>query len=291
MTKPEPQPPPSESAQQLILNLVLRVGLFALIVILAAQLLPLVIFPIVDYFAGAALTVFGAGAIANALAYRVWERANLADAGLDWSPAARSNLLYGLAIGLGSGVLITVLLLITGGARLTHPGPVSWSSLIFVTIVLMFGAVGEELMFRGYGFQTLSVKIGQYATLLPMAVIFGLAHAGNVAATPLSVINTTGWGLLLGYATLRSRGLWLPVGIHYGWNWILPALGAELSGFKMGVTGLALETAPNFWGGGAYGPEASLSVTLLLPGLFYLIRRLPIERQQTLLLRGLEDED
>jgi membrane protease YdiL (CAAX protease family) len=176
--------------------------------------------------------------------------------------------------------------------RLAHfeaIGPVSWSSLTFVTILLLFGAVGEELMFRGYGFQLLATKIGKFATLLPTAVLFGIVHMSNVGATPLAVVNTIGWGLLLGYAALKSRGLWLPIGIHYGWNWILPLLGANLSGFKMGVTGLRLDAAANNWAGGAYGPEASLVLTLLLPGLFYLIHRLPVPRQHALLMRGLED--
>ena len=185
--------------------------------------------------------------------------------------------------------MIVIVLLISGLAKLTSTGPISWSSLTFVTILLLFGAVGEELMFRGYGFQMLASKIGKFATLLPVAALFGIVHMSNVGATPLAVVNTFGWGLLLGYAALKSRGLWLSIGIHYGWNWILPVLGANLSGFKMGVTGLRLDAAENNWAGGAYGPEASLVLTLLLPGLFYLMYRLPIPHQQALLMRGLED--
>jgi len=150
--------------------------------------------------------------------------------------------------------------------------------------------LGEELMFRGYAFQLLAVKLGKLATMLPMAIIFGAAHIDNLSSTPLSVINTVAWGLLLGYATLKSRGLWLPIGLHYGWNWTLPMLGANLSGFKMGVTGLRLGAAENLVGGGAYGPEASLVLTLLLPGLFYLVHSITVAPQQALLLRGLDDD-
>ena len=267
----------------------LRVGLFALMVIMAAVLLPLILIPIVEKFAGATLTVFGAGAIANAISYRIYERSSLIDAGLEQGVAARRNLLLGVAMGVASGFVTVLILVLIGQARLQNNGPLSWSSFIFVSVVLMFGAVGEELMFRGYAFQLLSVMIGKFATLLPMAIIFGLAHMDNIGSTPLSVINTIGWGLLLGYATLKSRGLWLAIGLHYGWNWVLPMLGANLSGFKMGVTGLRLETAENSWSGGAYGPEASVVLTLLLPGLFYLLRRLKVTPQHALLLRELED--
>jgi len=283
-----PQPKPADWQQE-ILSLVLRVGMFVLLVIVSWMLLPLILYPIADYYAGAALTVFGAGAISNAIVYRIYERGSLMDAGLEWTNASRRNLMLGFGLGVGSGIVIVLSLVVTGLAHFDAPGPVSWPSLAFVTIVLLFGAVGEELMFRGYAFQLLTAKVGKYATLLPMAVVFGVVHAGNVGATQLSVVNTVIWGALLGYATLRSRGLWLPIGMHYGWNWILPLLGANLSGFKMGVTGLRLNASETSWAGGAYGPEASLVLTLLLPGLFYLVNKMTVPVQQALLLRGLED--
>ena len=284
-------PRPTEDLQTQILSLVLRIGLFALIVILAATLLPILLIPLMERFAGATLTVFGAGIIANSIAYRIYERATIIDAGLDWTLAARRNLLLGIGLGAGFGLIIVLVLVTLGQAHFQSTGSISWSSLVFVSVVLMFGAVGEELMFRGYAFQLLSVNMGKYATLLPMALIFGLAHIDNVGSTALSVLNTVLWGALLGYAALKSRGLWLPIGIHYGWNWILPMLGANLSGFKMGVTGLRLDLADNKVGGGAYGPEASVVLTLLLPGLFYLVYRTVVMPQQALLLRGLEDDD
>ena len=271
------------------MSLVLRVGLFVLIVTLTWMFLPLIIYPIAGYYAVAALSVFGAGTISNAIVYRIYERGSLMDAGLEWTAASRRNLMLGIGLGVGFGIVIVLALVVTGLARFEPPGPVSWPSLAFVTVVLLFGAVGEELMFRGYGFQTLTLKAGKFATLLPMAIIFGAVHMGNVGATPLSVINTVLWGGLLGYATLKSRGLWMPIGIHYGWNWILPMLGANLSGFNMGVTGLQLKAAETSLAGGAYGPEGSLVLTLLLPGLFYLISRMTIPPQQALLLRTLED--
>ena len=276
--------------QQQVLSLVLRIGLFALIVIMAATLLPILLIPLIERFAGATLTVFGAGTIANAIAYRTYERGSLMDSGLEWTTGARRNLLLGAGLGAGFGLIIVLVLVLTGQAHFESTGSISWPSLVFVSVVLMFGAVGEELMFRGYAFQLLSVKMGKYATLLPMALVFGLAHIDNVGSTPVSVLNTVGWGLLLGFAALKSHGLWLPIGIHYGWNWILPILGANLSGFKMGVTGLRLDAAENKLGGGAYGPEASLVLTLLLPGLFYLIHRITVARQEALLLRGLDDD-
>jgi hypothetical protein len=149
-----------------------------------------------------------------------------------------------------------------------HPG-----SLAMVTLALMFGAIGEEMLFRGYGFQVLVGAIGPFATVLPVSILFGFAHAGNPSAAPLALVNTIAWGIVLGAAFLRSGDLWLPIGLHYGWNWTLPLFGANLSGFKIDVTGYVLSwRAGPLWGGGDYGPEGGLiaSVALIPPGVFSL---------------------
>jgi uncharacterized protein len=281
---------PRPNRQEEILSLVLRVGLFILIVTMGMMFLPVLLIPLVELYAASVLSVFIAGGVANAVAYRIWEGGTLFDAGFDWTAGARRNLVWGIGFGIASALLTMTILALTGQAKIVHIGPISWSSLLFVSIALMFGAVGEELMFRGYGFQMLAGKIGKYATLLPMAVVFGILHLSNLSATLVSLINTIGWGLLLGYAVLRTRGLWLAIGIHYGWNWTLPVLGAPLSGFKMSVVGLRAEEAQTVWGGGSYGPEGSLLLTLLLPGLFYLVHKAPLAKQDAMLLRSLDDE-
>jgi uncharacterized protein len=162
-----------------------------------------------------------------------------------------------------------------------------------VTVLLAAGAAGEELMFHGFGFQYLAPRIGEWATVLPVGIIFGLAHAGNKNATFLSLLNTIAWGVLLGYAFLRSHDLWLPIGIHMGWNWVLPMLGANLSGFEMQVTGIELKpdvTAP--LSGGAYGPEGSILATLVVAGVAWVLYKGPVAvRECALLDRGFAEKD
>jgi membrane protease YdiL (CAAX protease family) len=144
----------------------------------------------------------------------------------------------------------------------------------------MFGAVGEELLFRGYGFQKLLAHLGPFATILPVGVLFGAAHSNNLNATALGLVNTVGWGVLLGYAFLRSGDLWLPIGLHYGWNFVLPMFGANLSGFTMGVTGYAMHwNAGDLWSGGAYGPEGSLLTLFVLVLLAVFLVNSPLRPQ------------
>jgi len=146
---------------------------------------------------------------------------------------------------------------------------------VFVLIVLAFGAAGEELLFRGYAFQLLVRTMGEFAAVLPVAVLFGIAHIGNQGVTPLAIVNTIAWGVLLGYAFLLTRSLWLPIGLHFGWNGAMPLLGVNLSGFTMGVPGYALHwSMGDAWSGGRYGFEGNPMTTAAVVILFFVLRRI-----------------
>lgn len=265
--------------------MLLRVGVFALIAAIGYEF----VFPIIIAFIGApvfvisTLGVFAAGAVANTLALRIYERGNLADIGLGWTAASRRNLSFGMLGGIGAAMVVVVLPLVVRVADL-EPVPnehMRWPSLLFVSILLLFGAVGEEMLFRGYGFQVLVKGIGPFATVLPVAVLFGLAHSQNLNFGPLALLNTILWGVVLGYAYLRSGDLWLPIGLHFGWNWTLPLLGVNLSGFTMDVTGYAMHwKVGGLLSGGAYGPEGGLLTTAVAIGLFFYLAKAPIQPQQ-----------
>ena len=156
--------------------------------------------------------------------------------------------------------------------------PANMSSFLFLTGLLIFGAFGEEMLFRGYGFQTLVKGSGPFAALLPTSVLFAFAHAGNQNASLLGLINTFGFGLVLGYAYLRTRELWLSIALHFGWNLALVVFGLNLSGFKMGVTGYVVRwQVSDLWSGGAYGPEASVLTCGVIVVLLWLLHRAPFQ--------------
>ena len=263
--------------------------MFALIAVLGY-----VIFPAVMAFLGtpilvtAALGTFAAAAVANAVVLRIYERAQLADIGLGWTAASRRNLSLGLLGGVGSALVVVLGPILVRSADLVSvPNEhIQWPSLLFVSIVLLFGAAGEEMLFRGYLFQVLVKAIGPFATMLPMAVLFGLAHSANLNFTFLALVNTVLWGIVLGYSFILSGDLWLPIGLHFGWNWTLPLLGVNLSGFTMGVTGYSIHwNIGGLWSGGDYGPEGGLLTSAILALLVVYLRKVPIQHQDAFLLR------
>ncbi len=275
-------------ARQRKLGLLVRLGVYVLLVLVGLPLFSAVAYTAGDMLVGAALGTFASAAVANALALRIWERGRLADIGMHWNAASCRNLLVGLAGGAGAALIALGAPILVGAAALKPDPdyPASWTSFLFVTVVLLFGAVGEELLFRGYGFQTLLVELGPFATILPVSLIFGLAHTANQFATPLALANTAAWGVILGVAFLRSGDLWLPIGLHFGWNWMLPLFGAELSGFTIRLGGYAMEwRAGSLWSGGAYGPEGGLVTSLVLCGLGLYLWKAPILGQTPYLAR------
>jgi membrane protease YdiL (CAAX protease family) len=268
-------------------GLILKVGLYVFLALIGIAVFPVLLHSLAGYWIAAAIGTFAAAAVANAVTVRVFERGRLADIGLGWRAGSGRNLALGLLGGIGAASIVLLVPLATGMADLqaAPEQPASLPSLLFVSVVLLFGAVGEEMLFRGYAFQLLMGTLGRFATILPFAILFGMAHSNNQNVSFLGVINTIGFGIVLGFAVARSHDLWLPIGIHFGWNWTLPLFGVNLSGFTMGVTGLTMHwKVGDIWSGGGYGPEASLLTCFVVVGLMIYLVKAPVVPQPSRLL-------
>lgn len=228
-----------------------------------------------------------AACLAGALAMAIFESRTLSDLGLHWRKGAGRNLLMGIVIGIGGAALLIAIPLLTG---LAHFEPVAGEGFasrtaLFTLALLFCGAAGEEIAFRGFPLQFLIRGYGAGISVAGIGIIFGLLHGFNPGATPLSMANTAGFGIVFGVALLRSHDLWLPIGLHFGWNATLPFLGVELSGFTIKLVGYQLVwKAGDLWSGGTYGPEASPFATGVLLVLFVVILKVPVRKGVAYLL-------
>jgi len=183
----------------------------------------------------------------------------------------------------GAALLVLAPPLAFGAARLSPIAAAeqpSFGAAVFLTTGLIIAATAEELMMRGYAFQVLLASCGTWATVIPVGVVFALLHSGNPGATWFSVANTTGFGVLFGYAFVRTRDLWLPIGLHFGWNFTLPLFGVNVSGLRMRMTGHEMVwSAGKLWSGGDYGPEASVLTSAVMILLAFFIWKAPVHRQ------------
>jgi len=278
---------PGDTMARLV-GLALRVGVYIFLTIVGLSLFGWALSPLGSLLVEAALGGFLAACVANALAMRFFERAHLTAIGLGWNKASIRNLLVGLAGGAGSACLVLAGPVVVGLARFQPvPGADPHArTFVFVIVILLFGAIGEEMLFRGYAFQSMIALLGPAATILPVGVLFGIMHAWNLGVTPIGIVNTSLWGVLLGYAFVRSGDLWLPIGLHLGWNWMLPVFGVNLSGFTMDLTGYALDWKIGpLWSGGAYGPEGGLLTSGVVVLLFVYLWKAPVRTQTPFLLR------
>lgn len=187
--------------------------------------------------------------------------------------AFRGRWLRELGVGLLMGsvmiLLVAVLEGILGVARFTLGAAPPARLLLWAGGLLLFGfiaATNEELIFRGYPFQRLVEAVGAVAAVGLCSALFGAVHLGNPHHTWISTLNTALVGIPLAVAYLRTRLLWLPIGIHFAWNFVqgfflgLPVSGVQIPYplFRAEVSGNALLT------GGNYGPEASLLATAVV---------------------------
>jgi len=150
-----------------------------------------------------------------------------------------------------------------------------------VLFFLIFVGVGwsEELLSRGYHLQTLASGLNLFWGVMISSAIFGLLHLANPNATWLSAVGIFLAGLLFAYGYLRTRQLWLPIGMHLGWHFFEGVVfGFPVSGLDIyPLTRIQVE-GPELLTGGAFGPEAGLIVIpALILGVvliyFYTLRR------------------
>lgn len=80
-------------------------------------------------------------------------------------------------------------------------------------------AVSEELLFRGVVHRILEQRTGSIVAIAVSSLIFGLTHAVNSNATrwgTMAIAVEGGARLAIAYTATRS--LWLPIGLHFAWN-------------------------------------------------------------------------
>jgi uncharacterized protein len=263
-------------------RLAIQVLMYAVIFWLARDILGLVLIWVGGYFAGGLTGNLAAALVTNLLVLRFFTELRLVDLGIWWNRSSMENMALGLVGGVGAASLVLAPAVLAGAAHIssTPKDQPSFAVMVFVMALLALGAMGEELMMRGYAFQILIANCGTWATIIPVGFIFAWLHTANPNATWLGLANTAGFGILFGYAFVRSRDLWLPVGLHFGWNVTLPLFGVNVSGLRMKMTGHEMIwSAGSVWSGGEYGPEASVLTSIIMVVLAVYLWRAPIRRQ------------
>ncbi|MEV4176043.1 type II CAAX endopeptidase family protein [Nonomuraea sp. NPDC049709] len=164
----------------------------------------------------------------------------------------------GMLIGVGMFAAVIVNIAFLGGYRIDGMGSVPGA--VALVGFMAAAAVTEELLFRGILFRIVEERTGTWMALVLTGVLFGLAHLFNAHASlwgSIAIAIEAGGMLAAAYAATRT--LWVPIGLHFGWNFAAAGIfGTEVSG-NGATQGLlnGVTSGPALLTGGDFGPEAS----------------------------------
>lgn len=173
-----------------------------------------------------------------------------------------SSAVVGLLLGFLLQSLVILVIYLAGGYAI-----VTWNPLVAVLpafVLALTAAVVEEIIIRGILFRILEEKLGSIMTLALTALLFGLLHLGNPGSSTGTAIGLAlQAGVLLGAAFLYRRNLWLPIFLHFAWNFTEAGIyGAIISGTTVSQHLLTSRfSGPRWLTGGGFGPEGSVQAT------------------------------
>jgi membrane protease YdiL (CAAX protease family) len=202
------------------------------------------------------------------------EGRKVADYGLPGSRAFRGQFWQGAVLGFVSVTVLLVALRIAGvfqfGGMGIHGIDIwKWGAVWGVA----FLAVGlkEEFMFRGYAQFTLSTGIGFWPAAVLWSTLFGFGHLGNAGENWAGALAGVAYGLVSCLLLQRTGNLWMPIGLHAGWDW------AETYFYGVADSGNISSrhvfnpsfSGPRWLTGGTVGPEGSLLCFVLLVAMWF----------------------
>jgi membrane protease YdiL (CAAX protease family) len=138
-------------------------------------------------------------------------------------------------------------------------------SILIMVLIFTLASWQEELLSRGYWLQNLSDGLNRSLGVLLSSAAFALGHVMHPNLSWQALLGLFLSGLFLAYGYLRTKQLWLPIGLHLGWNFFEGTVfGFPVSGQYFYQLIRQTVSGPDIITGGAFGPEAGL---ILIPAL------------------------
>jgi len=191
---------------------------------------------------------------------KVFERRKVSELRLQ---GAFPDLLTGLLIG-GLFISCVVGVLALMGVYRVDAVTIDWVGLLLSFAAFSVVAVCEEVLFRGILFRMIDERYGALLAFIISSLTFGAVHLMTVDFWTALAISAEA-GFMLAAAYKFRNNLWIPIGIHWAWNFTLgPVFGVGVSGISEDAYAIIPEiSGPYILTGGNNGFEGSI-VTLLI---------------------------
>jgi len=198
------------------------------------------------------------------------------------------HFLLGIVVGTLAISIAVVVAMGLGGLSFIRDPNVTGTALLESLAVSLFlyliAATFEEAFFRGYPIQTFFRAGYTWPIILISSIAFGFVHLRNPSSNIFSTLNTTLAGVWFGYAYIKTRDLWFPIGMHLMWNWTQGSIfGIEVSGRKDFASATLLkeiDRGPAWLTGENYGIEGSIACTVAIIIAIALIHFLPVKANE-----------
>ncbi|MCE5199925.1 MAG: CPBP family intramembrane glutamic endopeptidase [Armatimonadota bacterium] len=214
----------------------------------------------------------GTAVVITATFVTVLDNQSLLTLGLRYDGDSMVRVAYGAGIALGCVTLAFLTGLLLGHIDV-KPSKMSDDCVACLPLFLgglidfMSAAIFEEVIFRGYVFYILLESAGLMPAVVVSSAIFSLAHLLKHRNTPVFfTINAFIFGLILALCRYHTGTLWLPIGLHFGWNVVSgPIFGLPYSGrsYERGVV-VSDVSGPLWLTGGSYSLDAGALGTIAL---------------------------
>jgi len=100
-----------------------------------------------------------------------------------------------------------------------------------VAVVLVLGVISglfqagfEGVWCRSWSLKAIADLVGQPVAACIMGGLFGLLHIFNPEYSAAAMVCTAAGGVMMCYAVFHTRSIWMAVGIHFGWNFIISGM-------------------------------------------------------------------
>jgi uncharacterized protein len=183
----------------------------------------------------------------------------------------------GMATGWGAATVCVLVMAIFGGIAVGLSFSLSaWAWLPVDISFYILLCLGEEIAFRGYGFQRFARSLGPTAAVFAFALLYAFLESILPGATRTTALNGFVLAVVLSLAYLRTRALWVSWGLNFGWKASRAIIfGLAVNGDSTHSPVVQGDPTGSFWlTGGGFGFESSWFAFFVLLALIPVVYRL-----------------
>jgi len=192
------------------------------------------------------------------------ERRSFESVGLNKSRSL-AHISLGLLVGVLSSLWVVMSIAALGGYKMGEwfAGITTWQSvgaisLLLICFIIQSGV--EELLFRGWLFSSVTRRHSIALGMLASATLFTFLHLSTENPWYTN-INSFMFSIFACYLVLMSNTVWVAMGWHAGWNWLIgTGFNIPLTGIEIDIGASIVDLSPignDLITGGVGGPESS----------------------------------